>query len=515
MKKVVAMATAALLCAVIALSGVGARAQQQGGVSSLASALGPTALDVGTQFGQAVGEQGSGAAATATGVASKVASTVMNVMDSMHTILLQFGTKVEVEVQYEPMDVPNGIHVREALSEQTDDKRIRIDATVYFNDDIEGKIPAASVRKWFGMSLPKKGDKLAGVPVRFSFPKSLMPYLDIRAKNFDTTNPTWTKRTDQNGVATIYLNLIYDQPMGGERETAEGSIEVDVPMGQTKGMSINLFDMVVRPLGDQIAKPVSAIRTLRIERHKPTKFQGTVTLQRTMISRWNGSAPGPQRMGDSVNTRANGSATWTERVELRDITLEDNGVGVGDYDYQLMGRIQGTTVSKFSTTCSGGEGSGSGIPRVLTSTYDYNGIVQDGSQGAAQVQITVDRRNRDQKYTVAILTHSITTSPMGLGRATGGTIKSRIESCDGVKSSSDPFDEGNGHVAGAATLPLSKVVALYDHIRGGWKAFDPDATTLAGSDTWDEPRVSAPDGGVSMTVSNTLTWSFRRLPAED
>lgn len=504
-------AKASLIAAVVALvvlapwSGAGragAQQQQQGGVSSLSSALGPTAIDLGLKFG----EQSSSLAGE---VGSKAAGAVMNVMDSMHTMLLQFGTKVEVEVQYEPMDIPNGIHVREALSEEFDSKRIRIDARVYFADDIEGKLPAAGMRKWFGMGLPKKGDALEGVPVRFTFPKSLMPYLDIRAKEFDTTNPTWTKKTDKNGVATVYLYLIRDQPMGGERETVEGTLEVDVPMGQTKGMTINLFEMVVRPLGDEVAKPVSARTILRVERHKPTKLEGTVTLQRTLTSRWNSTAPLPDGMGASARVSANGTATWTEQVTFSHVTLEDNGAGVGDYSYEVTGRIQGTTVAKHRTTCK------DGIPRVLTDTYTYNGVIQDGNEGAAPVQISVDRRTEDQKYTVAVMTNGVTGSAFGFGRNVGGSIRKELETCDGTQTSTEPFNEGDGCVGDAAALPLAKLMSLYNHIRSGWKSFDPDATTLSGSDTWNEKPITSPDGRVSMTISNTLTWSFHRVPADE
>ncbi|OPZ64373.1 MAG: hypothetical protein BWY85_01195 [Firmicutes bacterium ADurb.Bin506] len=481
---------------------VGAQ-QQEGGVPSLGSALGPMALDIALKFGEQSDRLG-------VELGSKAAGAITNVMDSMHTVLLQFGAKVDVEVQYEPMDVPNGIHVWETLDEGFEAKRIRIDARVYYADDIEGKLPAATARKWMGLTLPKKGDALANVPVRFTFPKSLMPYLDLRAKEFDTTNPTWTKRTDQNGVATVYLYLIQDQPMGGERETVEGSLEVDVPMGQTKGFSINLFDMVMRPLGDEVAKPVSAVRTLRIEHHKATKFEGRVTLERKMTASWDSTAPLPDRPGASANVSANGTATWTETVTFDNVTLSDNGAGVGDYQYELVGRIQGTTVAKHRTVC--GENN---TPTVLTDTYTYNGVVQDRNEGAAPIEIHVDRKTKDQKYTVAIRTHGIVGSAFGIGRQAGGTISKQIQSCDGTKTSTEPFQEGASHVSSAASLPLGSTMSIYDHIRSGWKSFDPDATTLSGSDTWNEKPVTIADGNVKLTVTNTLTWSFKRVPADE
>lgn len=492
-----ALVIAALLAAAWGSAGR-ARAEQQeqqGGVSSLWDALGP-AVDVGLKFGEQAGQ-----------VATKAAGAVLNTMDSMHTILLMMGARVEVEVQYEPMDVPNGMHVRESLSEQYEDKRIRVDATVYFSEDLEDMLPAASVRKWFGAKLPKKGDTMAGVPVHFNFPKSLMPYLDIRARHFDSLNPTWTKYTDQNGVATIYLYVIHDQPMGGERGMIEGSLQVDVPIGQSKGPTLNPLDLVVRPLGEAVAKPVSASRTLQIERHKPTKFQGTVTLQRTLTSQWSNTALDPPA-GEGAFTRATGAATWTERVEFANLTFDERGVGLGDYDYMLLGRIQGVTVAKSNTWCKD-------IPRMLTSTYDYNGVVQDRNQNVAQVQISVDRRSKDQKYTVAVMTNTITGSPFGLARSVGGSIKAQIQTCDGPKNSTIPFSEDESCVAAAAGLPLTKIVSAYDHIRSGWKPFDPDATVLAGSGAWDEPSVASPDGRVTMTISNTMTWSFRRVPGEE
>ena len=146
------------------------------------------------------------------------------------------------------MDAPQAIHLRESPLERRGDKRIRIDVTVSYQDDLESRIPAALVRRWMGMALPKKGDRLAGVAVRFQFPKSLACYLEVPLEHFDTAIPAWIKRTNENGVATVFLYPKLDQPLGGIREIAEGSIEIDVPMGLSKGFSLNPFEVaLVRP----------------------------------------------------------------------------------------------------------------------------------------------------------------------------------------------------------------------------------------------------------------------------
>ncbi|MDI7246653.1 MAG: hypothetical protein QME92_04170 [Bacillota bacterium] len=49
----------------------------------------------------------------AAGTAAGAANTALNVLDAAHSVLLAFGYHVELELQYEPMDVPQAIHLRE------------------------------------------------------------------------------------------------------------------------------------------------------------------------------------------------------------------------------------------------------------------------------------------------------------------------------------------------------------------------------------------------------------------
>jgi len=490
------------LCVLCAAGGPPADAEQGGmqggGVLSLGDTLVPTSISAGlTALDQET--------ASIIGPAAKVTGAVNNLLDSMHTFLLMMGARLDVEIQYEPMDAPQAIHLRQSPLERRGDRRIRIDVTVSYQDDVEGRIPLPSVRRWLGSGLPKKGDRLAGVAVRFRFPKSLTCYLEVPLECFDTAIPAWIKRTNENGMATIFLYPKLDQPLGGIREIAEGSIEIDVPMGLSKGFSLNPFDMaIVRPLGDEIRRAVSAWRTVQIERHKPTNWVGSITLQREITAAWSAERPGPSRLHEGWFVSDKGRSKWTEEVTVNGIRLNDEGLGSGSFAYMVEANIAGDSVHESIVECKSG-------PRKLTGTCEYNGAMSDANQGSANIELRVDHRGAGPEYTVVLGTRAVQLSPWGFGLSMGGAIKHTSESCDGTSKWTDKFDINDSSVSSAATIPATKLVSSYDHFRSMWKPFDPDAPTLQGSDSWYDDPVTSPDGSVTYTVRNTLTWSLRRV----
>lgn len=490
------------LCALCAAGGPLVDAEQggaQGGsVPSLGSTLAPNSISVGLT---ALGQETEGVI----GPAGKVAGAVNNVLDSMHTCLLMMGSRLDVEIQYEPMDAPQAIHLRESPLERRGDKRIRIDVTVSYQDDLESRIPAALVRRWMGMALPKKGDRLAGVAVRFQFPKSLACYLEVPLEHFDTAIPAWIKRTNENGVATVFLYPKLDQPLGGIREIAEGSIEIDVPMGLTKGFSLNPFEAaLVRPLGDEIRRAVSAWRTIQVESHKPTDWEGSITLKREITVAWSAARPGPGKLYEGWFVSDKGGSEWTEEVTVNGIRLNDVGSGSGDFAYRVAANISGDSVFQSIEECNS-------RPRKLTSTCEYEGRMSDQNQGQTHVELRVDYRGAKPEYTVVLGTRAVQPSPWGLGLTMDGAIKYTSESCDGNAEWSDKFDIDDSSVSSAATIPVTKPVSRYDHFRSSWRLFDPDAPALQGTDSWYDDPIASPDGSVTCTVKNTLTWSLRRV----
>jgi len=137
--------------------------------------------------------------------------------------------------------------------------------------------------------------------------------------------------------------------------------------------------------------------------------------------------------------------------------------------------------------------------------------MSDANQGSTPVELRVDHRGAGPEYTVVLGTRAVQLSPWGFGLSMGGAIKHTSESCDGTSKWTDKFDINDSSVSSAATIPATKLVSSYNHFRSMWKPFDPDAPTLQGSDSWYDDPVTSPDGSVTCTVRNTLTWSLRRV----
>jgi hypothetical protein len=91
----------------------------------------------------------------------------------------------------------------------------------------------------------------------------------------------------------------------------------------------------------------------------------------------------------------------------------------------------------------------------------------------------------------------------------GGRVVDTTETCKGTTTTASAFDVGSPGKGGE--VPMARLVGNYDHIRSGWKPFDPDGPSLEGTDSWTEDPVTSPDRTMTCTVRNTLTWSLQRV----
>lgn len=189
---------------------------------------------------------------------------------------------------------------------------------------------------------------------------------------------------------------------------------------------------------------------------------------------------------------------------MNGIRLNDAGSGSGDFAHRVAANISGGSAFQSIEECNS-------RPRKLTSTCEYNGAMLDANQGPTHVELRVDYRGTGSEYTVVLGTRAVQPSPWGFGLTMGGAIKHTSESCDGTSKWTDKFDIEDSAVSSAASLPAAKLVSHYDHFRSSWKPFDPDAPAPQGTDSWYDDPITSPDGSVTCTVKNTLTWSLGRV----
>lgn len=413
----------------------------------------------------------------------------------IHGPLFQLGHRIELTATYEPQDGhhPDSIHLKDNYSEHDDKRRIKLEAKVTFDYDASLGMPLDVLKESIGLDFPDEGPQ-SGVPVLWYFPSAIVNNTRIYPlRDFTGQLPTWTNYTNAEGIATAYLHPIKDQMYGGTREVTESEIKV---AARTTGKSIPT-DLIGVAFGvaEMAFKTTEDKQTVRIERHIPTIWQGTVTIGRTINGSWNIGASGNVTQEDPARQIRNSATTlWEEKLEIHDVILGAGGHGGGSYRYTVTAESSEDLEGRHLMVCDN-------QLRTFSSSYHAEARGKGQETGAVELKMRVDPKT--ETYTVVVTTYGIGALAHGGSFSANGRWHSTSGTCEGVFS-----DAGE-------TESLVKVPGLISDEfvlvpAADWPKFDPDAKNLTGSLTW-EKQTRSDDGYISYNVITWMEWNLVRV----
>ncbi|HHW10248.1 MAG TPA: hypothetical protein GXX29_09765 [Firmicutes bacterium] len=443
---------------------------------------------------------------------------------AMHNFLAQFGYLVTLEVQYEPMDVVLGIHLKDNPKESYKNRRIRLTARVSYNSAkaaAAGRMLSIATLNpmWFsaGQTLaavgqggvigtindfvagfPKDGPQ-ANKPIRWELPMSLLEKVQFSDNNWEGRFLTFT---DSNGESIIYLYPVEDQFLGGVRTKEEFTVTA---RAVCQDVSItDIFQTGLR-IGEEIIKPsnTQASAVITLEHHEPTRWQGSITVERAFTYQYSHS----QKLAaeESGETLAEGSATWTYRLQVDNIKLNKEGFGEGDYTITVTATgIHDHT--REETYCRFEPGN-----RRVVKTTDLRWQGQGTFSGRYSVRIAI-RPDETPTYAVFLETLGLSTQIYGMGFKGEGGVETKGTTCSGTK-----LDDNVKLPSWPPPASQQFVIHLFAQspqpyqVEEQWPAFDPDAGRLEGTLTWPTRWPVFSEGGSTVTGTTKLTWKLERI----
>lgn len=413
------------------------------------------------------------------------AGKILDALSLVHRPVLQLGHEMTLQAIYEPEDATDAIHLKHDPNDPPEKRRIRLEAIVEFNFDLEKQLPAATVRELAGLNFPERG-RVEKVPVRFWIPEKLLNYTELRARDWDGVLPTWWKYTDAMGVAAPYIYPLVDQPLGGIRKVAEVEVRAQAMVQHTQGIPLDAVALGAI-VGEEIASPTEARATVRVEYHEPTEWEGTVTVSRSVLGSSRFSAP-PKSEGARVTLKtANSLAQST--LSIPKVRLNKEGIGTGDYEYNL--ELLGSSTTVTTARIEG---------KVYTDTIARDMEGHGEEYGDALVEIWVDPST--MRYAVIIRAAGAGSQALGIGMSRSGTEVHEWTDQDGSHSMTNPYE-------GLPENALPWLLILPGLLRQPtWQAFDPDATELVGFTSWTDNRSAV---GHQFEVETTIEWNLHRI----
>ncbi len=447
-------------------------------------------------------------------------------IDILHKTLLLLGTKTELEVFYEPEDADggDGIHMRDDPSEPYSNRRIRLEAKVTYDPKNEERLvkavaalttnPAlvhgyrsyrqgqqgaagAALDSLNPYSLPTPGPQ-KDIMVVWTWSESLWDYAEPRAAEW---KHIFYNYTDANGIATAYLYPKRDQDLGGVREAVEVNVRANAIVTGIPGpFSIpEAAAAVVEDIADTMQS--EGFATIRIERHIPTRWTGSMTIKRTVIGSWSEKSDDRPAKDDPAAVCASvvGGNRWTYEARMDNITLDVDGVGTGTFEC----RVQSSYDRTVQVVGWGVRGES---PALCTTTTKSECQGMGMGRGECAVMLHVD----PAAGTYAVYTpDSLVDKAINMQNYRARGSQRSSDDCGGG-GHADEIDwriaPSFGENREATALLLQAPMPIAE--RGSWKPFDHDATSLSNSITWTK---SFRRGGIKFMMSTTVTWNLQRI----
>lgn len=444
------------------------------------------------------------AAKTAAGAAGKAgeavkepAEAIWDLLDVAQRSLAQLGTDIRLEVKYEPEDAPGAVHAKHDPEEDLERRRITLTAQVDYLYDWDKEIPAQRVRGWVGKELPKKGPR-SGVQVRWYFAPELLKHCVLRAHDFKGMNPTFYDTTRADGHVTAHLYPIPDHPLGGTKKTAEGDVRAWAKTQTAREAPRDPVGTIMTVGEDLLPGGCQTTQHVRLEYHAPTRWEGELTITRSVTKSYGTTAREPKRNEQRI-VSVTGNQLWTATLRVPHLALDIDGNGHADYTLEVEAEGKHSQLAKFRTVGRRGQ-------EVVYDDRLEQDLTGKGEENG-KLSIRLDASRRDQP-TYALIT----------GGAAGATALSPVYfSGGGTETHTWQDDEGTHTMTNPAQMRPDVDILRGLSLPGEMRpqdvvlAFDRDAPTLADAAHWERDYASR-DGAVKYHLSTQMEWTLKRVP---
>lgn len=418
-------------------------------------------------------------------------------LDIIDRTVKQLGHVIHLNIIYEPEDGDNAIHLKEKADDEN--RRIKLEARLEYVWD--GK--RADENQGFQV-ISNKIDELPpreDIPVRWYLGPNYPLYMDLKAGDWEAAIPTFWNKTDSNGVATGYFYPKLDQPLGGERKVEE--IEVEVVALIQAGLGITPWSLVDVAFGasEELIKPTNKKVKIRIERHVPTRWEGRLTVKRSVKAFGFKTSSGPTKEGEVRTTKVSTNALWDASLTVDNIQLDTLGDGSGDYEFAINGEGVKRETKIHLVKCDNDEEETP--PRKFTETITRSGAGRGKEVGKLNLKLKVDPRYG--KYVLAISDVKLGQKAFTLLYSNSGTEVHAWEDCNGKHSIPTGYDFKPSQEILESLAALAQPYPFAE-----WPQFDLDSKVLNDSITYFSEHLSK-DKQIGYEVTTHIDWNLRRI----